>query len=377
MKLRVVVLGAGFGGLELTTILSEKIGDRLDLTLIDKSDSFYFGFSKLDVMFGRKAPDSVHLAYRNIVKPGVKFIQDTITTIDPVAKRVTTQKGIYEADVLVIGLGADYDIAATPGLAESGNEFYSFDGATKLSEVLPTFTKGHAIVGVAAAPFKCPPAPSEAALLLHDYLTKRGVRDACQISLVMPFGIPIPPSPDTSKALLYAFAERNIKFIGNRHVKALDANRHTAILDDGSEMPFDLFLGIPKHVAPPVVLQSGMAENGWIPVDKKNLKTKFPNVYAIGDVTSVGTPKAGVFAEGAAKIAAASIIAEMNGESESATYHGDGSCYIEFGHNQVGRVDVDFFSGPSPTGKYVEASEELVRDKEYFGSSRRSRWFGI
>lgn len=70
MKLRVVVLGAGFGGLELTSILSETIGANLDLILIDQNDSFYFGFSKLDVMFDRKAADALKISYSNIVKPG-------------------------------------------------------------------------------------------------------------------------------------------------------------------------------------------------------------------------------------------------------------------------------------------------------------------
>src|SRR6478672_10821586 len=129
MKLRVVVLGAGFGGLELSTILSERIGDRLDLTLIDKHDSFYFGFSKLDVMFGRKLSDAVKIPYSNVVKPGVKFKKEIITAIDPVTKRVATEKEIYEADVLIIALGADYDLNATPGLADGGNEYYSFQGA--------------------------------------------------------------------------------------------------------------------------------------------------------------------------------------------------------------------------------------------------------
>ena len=162
MKLRVVVLGAGFGGLELSSILSETIGDNLDLTLIDKNDSFFFGFSKLDVMFGRKTPDAVLLPYRNIVKPGVRFRQESITAIDPETRRVTTDRGTYEADVLVIALGADYDLNATPGLIEGGNEFYSLAGAERLREVIPTFSKGRAIVGVTSTPFKCPPAPSEA-----------------------------------------------------------------------------------------------------------------------------------------------------------------------------------------------------------------------
>jgi sulfide:quinone oxidoreductase len=375
MKLRVVVLGAGFGGLELSSILSETIGDNLDLTLIDQNDSFYFGFSKLDIMFGHKAPDSVKIPYNSIVKPGVRFCKETITAIDPVTKTVTTQNSAYEADVLVVALGANYDIDATPGLAEYGNDYYTFEGATTLRDVIPQFKKGHAIVGVCGAPFKCPPAPSEAALMLHDYLTRAGVLDACTISLVIPYGTPIPPSPDSSKALIKAFEERNIQFIPQHKVASLRAN--TAILDDGTEMPFDLFLGIPKHVAPDVVLQSGLAENGWIPVDRQNLATKFPDVYAIGDVTSVGTPKAGVFAEGAAKIAAAAIIARYNGNKNEDAYTGAGSCYIEFGKGEVARVDVDFFSGPKPFGIHQDASEALVIDKQLFGSTRKSRWFGL
>jgi sulfide:quinone oxidoreductase len=376
MKLRVLVLGAGFGGLELTSMLSETIGDDLDLTLIDQSDSFFFGFSKLDVMFGRKSSDAVKISYNSIVKPGVQFRKETITAIDPVKKIVTTQNNVYEADVLVVALGANYDISATPGLG-AFNEYYSFEGAEKLREVIPTFTKGHAIVGVCGAPFKCPPAPSEAALMLHDYLINAGVRDACTISLVIPYGSPIPPSPDSSKALIKAFAERNIQFIPQRKVSSLDEARKVAILDDGTEMPFDLFLGIPKHVAPDVVLQSGMTENGWIPVDRANLLTKFPNVYAIGDVTSVGTPKAGVFAEGAAKIAAASIIATFKGNENNEAYTGAGSCYIEFGNGEIGRVDVNFFSGPKPFGIHHDASAAMMADKEHFGASRKARWFGL
>ncbi len=376
MTRRIVVLGAGFGGLELATMLSEALGDRLDLTLIDKNDSFFFGFSKLDVMFGRKTPDAVRLAYSSIVRPGVVFRQETITAIDPEARRVTTDHGTHDADVLVIALGADYDLAATPGLTEGGNEFYSFVGAERLREVLPTFSSGHAIVGVTSAPFKCPPAPSEAALLLHDHLITRRVRDACKISLVMPFGAPVPPSPASSKALLAAFAERGITFVPNRRVRALDPARRVAILDDESEMAYDLFLGIPKHRVPDVVAASGLTENGWIPVNPKNLETRFPGVYAIGDVTSVGTAKAGTFSEAAARVVAAALLAEVQGGEGPAPYAGAGTCYVEFGGGRVGRVDVDFLSGPAPTGSFIGPSVALVGEKQQFGSSRRARWFG-
>jgi sulfide:quinone oxidoreductase len=375
MRTRVVVLGAGFAGLELATMLSEALGDDADVALIDKSDAFVFGYSKLDVMFGRTTLDAVRLAYREIAKPGVRFLQETITEIDPEARRVTTDSGVHEADFLVVALGADYDLDATPGLAEGGNEFYSEAGAERLGELLPTFSKGRAIVGVCGAPFKCPPAPSEAALLLHDYLSARGVRGDCEISFVIPFGSPVPPSPDTSRALVTAFAERDIVFVPEHRVTALDPARRVVLLDDGSEMPYDLFLGVPKHRAPEVVLASGMTEDGYVPVNPRTLETRFPGVYAVGDVATIGVPKAGVFSEGAARVVASSLIARLRDREQPGAYDGLGSCYIEFGAGRVGRVDVDFFSGPKPTGTFQEPSTALVAEKEHFGSSRRARWF--
>jgi sulfide:quinone oxidoreductase len=375
MKTRVVVLGAGFGGLELATVLSEALGDDVDVTLIDKNDSFVFGYSKLDVMFGRTTLDAVRLPYRDIAKAGVRLVQQTITAINPHARLVTTEDGVHEADFLVVALGADYDLDATPGLAEGGNEFYSVRGAERLGELLPAFSKGRAIIGVCGAPFKCPPAPSEAALLLHDHLSARGVRDECEISFVIPLGSPVPPSPETSRALLAAFAERGIEFVPGRRVSSLDPARAVAVLDDGSEMAYDLFLGVPKHRAPDVVVASGMTEDGYVPVNPRTLETRFPGVYAVGDVATIGVPKAGVFAEGAARVVAASMIANLRNGAQPDAYNGLGSCYIEFGAGRVGRVDVDFLSGPKPTGTYHEPSVALVSEKQHFGSSRRARWF--
>ena len=378
MKTRVVVLGAGFGGLELTTILSDAFGDALDITLIDRGDTFVFGFSKLDVMFGRQIPADVRHPYRDIVKPGVRFLQSTIRSIDPAARRTVTDDGTFEADVLAVALGADYDMAATPGLVEGGHVFYTVAGAVALRDVLPRFERGPAIIGVCGKSFKCPPAPSETALLLHDYLTARGRRGATEISVVMPFGTPIPPSPDTSQAILAAFAERGIRFVKDSLVKALDPGRKVAVLSDGAEMPYELFLGIPVHRVPQVVVESGLAAHphDWVPVNKQTLETRFPGVYAVGDVNGVGTPKAGVFAEGSAQVVAAAIIARLRGGPSPEAYKGTGSCYVEFGHDQVGRVDVDFLSGPKPTGTFQAPSEAFVAEKALFGSSRLQRWFG-
>lgn len=371
--MRVLILGAGFGGLELATMLSES-GESFEVTLIDRSDAFVFGYSKLDVLFGRTTLDAVRLRYADVAKPGVRFLQETVLAIDPEGRAVRTEHGTHEAEVLVVALGADYDVAATPGL-DAVDEFYSVAGAERLAAKLPSFAGGRVVVGICDAPYKCPPAPSEASLLLHDYLVERGLREESEITFVSPLPVPIPPSPETSQALLSAFSERGIGWIGGCRIASIDSGG-VALLDDGRELPFDLFLGVPKHRAPDVVLESGMAEQGYIPVSSQTLQTRYPAVYAVGDVTTAGVPKAGVFAEGAARVVAEILISVARGGEHPPPYDGRGSCYIEFGGGEVARVDIDFLSGPEKTGVYRAPSPELVAEKQEFGASRRARWFG-
>ncbi len=374
--MRILVLGAGFGGLELASRLSAEFGTGCQVTLIDQNDGFVFGFSKLDVMFGRAEPAKVVHHYRDLIHPGVRFVQSTIRSIDPVARSVASDAGTFDGDVVVVALGADLDPAATPGLVEAGHEFYTNAGAFALRDVLDRFEGGQVIVGVTSTPFKCPPAPSETALMMHDHLTARGQRARSRISLVMPLGKPIPPSPAASEALLHAFSERGIDWYPDRRVDALDPVRQVAALSDGSDLPYDLFLGVPVHRAPQVVQDAGLTVDGWVPVDSLTLETRFPDVYAVGDVTSVGTPKAGVFAEGQAAIVAERISARIRAERPSAQYDGRGVCYVEFGHNQVAKVDVTFLAGQTPTGGLEGPSAELAADKLEFGTSRIQRWFG-
>ena len=373
--MRILVLGAGFGGLELTSRLSDALGDDVDIVLIDKSEDFVFGFSKLDVMFGRTTADAVRHPYRYLVKPGVRFVQATIHAIDPEQRRVDTDAGSFDGDVMVVALGADLDPAATPGLLEAGNEFYTEEGAFATRDVLDKFRGGRVIVGVTSTPFKCPPAPSETVLLVHDFLVERGLHDSSEVSLVMPLPAPIPPSPAASKALRVAFEERGIGWFPECTVRELDPRRRMLVLADGGEMPFDLFLGVPVHRAPAVVLASGMCVDGWIPVNPLTLETAYPDVYALGDVTSVGTPKAGVFSEGQAAVVADRLIALHHSVESSSTYGGSGICYLEFGQEQVARVEVTFRTGERPMGNFDDPSKMYMAEKSDFGTDRVRRWF--
>jgi sulfide:quinone oxidoreductase len=372
----VVILGAGFGGLELASRLSDSAADEARVTLIDQNDSFTFGFSKLDILFGRADAAAVRIPYRELAKPGVEFRQERVTAIEPAARHVTTDGGSYDADILVVALGAEYDLDATLGFAEGGLEYYSIAGAERMRDALPAFSGGTILIGVLGQPYKCPPAPFEGAFLLHDQLVERGLRDKTEIRVVAPMAAPVPVTPEVSQRFLDELAARGIEYLAKNRVVELDPAGKQAVLESGERLPYDLFVGIPIHRVPTVVAESGLAENGWVAVDRGSLMTPFPDVYAIGDVVGIPMAKAGVFAENAAGVVADDILARLRGETSERRYEGEGNCYIEFGSGRVAKVEANFLGGPSPRGEIVGPSEALAADKQAFAPARRARWFG-
>jgi sulfide:quinone oxidoreductase len=373
----VVILGAGFGGLELSSRLSAEVADDVAITLIDQSDAFIFGFSKLDVMFGRKTMDHVRVPYRSIAKPSVDFRQETVVSIDPERKRVVTNAGTYDADILVVALGADLAPEATPGLVEAGHEFYSPEGAARVKDVLPGFTGGNVVIAVLGGFFKCPPAPYETAFMLHDYLAKRGLREGTHIHLVTPMPKPIPISDDVSNAIIAQLDERGIGHSHATWVSHIDPATKVAHLKDRQALPFDLLLGVPVHVAPQVVVDAGLTTDGWVAVDIATFATNFVDVYAVGDITSAPVPRAGVIAEEEASTLADVLIDRIKGGTPIKPFVGEIKCYIEMGDDLIGKVDVNFLSGPAPVARYTPPSLAGTEEKREFAAARRRKWFGV
>jgi sulfide:quinone oxidoreductase len=377
MKRHVLILGAGFGGLELATRLSETVSDAVNVTLLDRNDSFYFGFSKLEVMLGRQSTQAVRLSYRDVANDGVGFRQETVVGIDPVARRVATDVGTHDADFLVVAMGADYDMAATPGFAEAGYEYYSLAGAERLRDALSDFEGGRVLVSVLGQPFKCPPAPFEGSFLLHEYFTQRGSRERVHMTTTFPMQRPVPVTSEVSQMFRDALASRGIEELPQHLVTSIDPAERVARLATGEALPFDLFVGIPVHRAPDPLPASGLAVNGWVPVDQTNLRTRFDQVYALGDVcTGPRTvPKAGIFAESAARVVADDIRAAITGEDPPAPYEASGVCFAEFGGGLVSKVEVNFLRGESPAASRHDPSREYAAEKREFGATRRQRWF--
>src|SRR4051795_2956404 len=233
MKRHVLILGAGFAGLELATRLAETVPDEVRVTLLDRNDSFHFGYSKLEVMLGRESADAVRIAYRDISTDGVEFRQERVVGIDPVARRVATDAGVHDADFLVVAMGADYDMAATPGFEEGGHQYYTLAGAERLRDALPGCDGGRVLVSVLGQPFKCPPAPFEGSFLLHEHFTQRGIRGSVDMAMTFPMQRPVPVTGAVSQMFRDGLAECGIDERPQQVVASLDPARKEAKLTSG------------------------------------------------------------------------------------------------------------------------------------------------
>ena len=301
-----------------------------------------------------------------------------MTGVDPAGRRVVTDAGSYDADFVVVALGADYDFAATPGFQEGGHEYYSLAGAERLRDALGEFQGGRVLVSILGQPFKCPPAPFEGSFMLDEHFKQQGIRDQVEMATTFPMARPVPVTGEVAQMFRDGLAARNVRELSEHLVTAIDPATRTAHLKSGETMPYDLFVGIPVHRAPAVLADSGLVENNWVPVDQSNLRTSFPGVYALGDVCTGPrvVPKAGIFAEAAARVVADDIAATITGDDPPAPYEGSGVCYAEFGGGLVSKVEVNFLHGDAPAAKRNDPSLEFAAEKEQFGAVRRARWFG-
>jgi sulfide:quinone oxidoreductase len=375
---KILILGGGFGGLETATGLAERMGAGYEITLVDKNESFFIGFSKIDVLFGRRSETEVRYRYENLRAEGVRFVRASIEAIDTDGGCVATSAGSLEYDYLVVALGADLDYDAPPGFRESGaHEFYSMEGVRRLRPVIDAFDSGTLVLGILGVPYKCPPAPYEVIAQLHERFIERGVREHVRLQMVIPGVRPV-PNPKIAGVLEELLAERAIELVPSAPISSIDAASKALHAGDRS-LAYDLFVGVPIHVPPAVVRASGLGE-GFIKPRLDNLETAISNVYAVGDVTTLpagesAVPKAGAFAQDAARTVVSDILMKEGLASERLKFEARGTCYFEVGDEKVGRISANFFGGDEPSQEVDRPGGEHAAEKRLFEEVRRDRWF--
>ena len=360
-----LILGAGFGGIVAANALRRQLPPEHRIIVIDKALQFFIGATKPWVMLGHKSVSQISHSRDALNGRGIEFLHTEVRQIDLARGEVTTDRGVQRGNYLVIALGADYDMAAVPGLGAAAHEFYTLEGAAKLCPALRDFSGGDLIVLVPRAPFKCPPAPYEGAMLMHHAFVERGVRDKVRIALYTFEGAPMATAgAEMSQFMRGELASRNIAYHPARKTSGVDGKRQIVQFDDGSEAHYDLLVGVPPHVAPKVVRDAGLTgPSGWIPADPGTLKvareSAFRAVYAIGDVSVVPLPgrhkpdaplvlpKAGTIADAQGRAVASQIAGEVLGQPGE-TFGGVGTCYIETGGRHAVRGEGQFYALPHP-----------------------------
>ena len=378
---RVLVLGAGFGGIPASIELRKMLPPSYEVVLVDRRDKFSMGFMNLWLMTGEiPSPRECLYPVKGVQKHGVKFRNEEIIKIDPERKRVQTSENTYEADAIIVALGAEYVLDAVPGFREAAYNFYDLMGAFAAQNVLKQFDGGRIAVLITGTPFKCPPAPYEAAFLVQLYMKHRGIGDKVSIDIYTPEPQPMPAAGPAGKQVEKLLAERGIGFHPRKTVKQIDASRKKIVFED-EEAGYDLLLGVPVHRVPKIVRDAGLVDEvGWVSVNPLTMETKFPDVYGVGDVVAIKLrngmflPKAGVFAEAMGIVAARKIAAKILGTSDSSVFDGKGACYVEVGDGYAGKGAANFFADPAPEVIFEPPSPHGRREKHEFGLVRLQNW---
>lgn len=372
---KVIILGGGSGGLASAGRLKELLGDKISVTVIDKQRYFVLGFSLLRIMTGEKSEQEVTVPKEKVSQKGIKFINTEVNGIDVKNGIVYTDQGEFGYDYLVIALGAELAPEKVPGF-ESAFHMYTLDDAKKLRDALSSFRGGSIRLIISSTPFKCPPAPYEAAMLIDDYLRRKGLRDKSDMQIFTPEPQPMPiAGPEVGNAVVSMLNERGIAFHNNTKVSSIDGSSKQIVFENGTREKYDLLVAIPPHTSPKVVRESDLADaaSGWIPVDPKNMQTKHDRVYTIGDVAAVKLPsgmmlpKAATFAFGQAEIVAFNIASSVLG-TEARSWDGFGECFIETGSGNAGYGSGSFYSMPKPVINLQIPSKELRERKDAWGN---------
>jgi sulfide:quinone oxidoreductase len=390
----ILILGAGFGGLTAASFLQKNLSSlsasvEYQISIIDQKDYFMMGLVNLWILSGIRTLEDSKINLNRLENRGIRYLNNKITGIDVASKTVTitgssTPKIKY--DYLIIALGTEYAVGEVNRFVENGGfNLYDPEQVPKLRERILSLKKGRIAICIASIPYKCPPAPYEASLLINDILVKNGTRNSIDIDIYTPTPISLPVAgAKVSQDVINLLYDNHINFHPLHKIDTV-LDMEKIEFENGNCVNYDLLIGILPHKVPEVVRSSGLIAQGqnWINVNKFSLKTDYENVFAIGDVTeikvneNVAIPKAGVFAEAQAKVVSQQIVDEIvndKNKQSSSRFDGKGFCFMEIGNEKAGYVAADFYHEHGPATILEPPSNESYKKKLDFERSKLNEW---
>ncbi len=379
MGKRILILGAGFGGLAAANALRKSLGQDHRIIVIDRKKSFMMGLVKLWILEGSRKLEESQTPLDGLNAKGIEYLNDEVAKIDTASSRVQARDhGWIEYDYLIVALGAELAPEKIAGFAGRGYNLYDAQQVPELRERLLSLKSGRVAICIMGMPYKCPPAPYEAAMIISGMLAKHGTRNSIDLDLYAPAPIALPVAgPEISSNVVNVISKQGIRFHASHKIKSVSDRQLE--FENGAKLDYDLLVGIPPHRVPEVVRSSGLTDGDWVTVDRLTMKTSHKNVFAIGDVTEIkvgalAVPKAGIFAEEEAKVAARQIIDEITSKPAMAAFNGQGYCFMEVGGKQAGYIEADFYNPSGPSLRLEPPSEQNYEKKQDFERTRVKEW---
>ncbi|TAK54608.1 MAG: NAD(P)/FAD-dependent oxidoreductase, partial [Bacteroidetes bacterium] len=360
----IAVLGGGMGGIVAARQLRTLLGRKHRIILVDKSTNHQFAPSFLWSLLGWRKPSEVKKPLSMLKRYNILVRNALVQALHPGQNAIQTNKEVIWYDYLIIALGAEAAYNQVPGLAMATPTFYTLEGADHIASKIRNMTSGKIAILIGGTPHKSPVTPYESALLL-DYYYKNLGRKNIQIEIYTPESAPLSLiGKGIDEPILELLKKRGISFFPNHKIANILGGKNEIQFDNGSTITPDQFMVIPPSQPPSIISNNTelLAPNGWIAVDPKTLRTRFPKIFAIGDVTSISLPnglvlpKTGSSATKQGDVVANILAFELEGAGKIKQFDGNNYSFLEAGNGTAGAIKSKFYDKPAPTISFSKPS---------------------
>jgi len=348
----VLILGGGAGGTMTANVLRRRLD--ADVTVVDKSSTHHYQPSYYLLPFGYMDAHEQRRPTRELLHDDVRFVEDTVTGIDPAERTVTGETGEYGYDVLVVAVGNSRRPDAVPGMFEGWNRtdtvypFYHASAAEALGDAVDEFDGGRFLVTVPDTPIKCGGAPLKLAMLMEEYLRERGVREESEVVVTKPgsevFGTG--PKAPYQERIEEIWTDRDIEFVPEFTVEEVDYEDRTVHSREGESLSYDLYAPVPPQYGHEFLVDNSPLTDGgqYVTVDHHTLQHEtYPSVFAVGDCADVPTSRTASAARKQSHVVADNVENHLAGRPAAEDYDGYTACpiLVEKGKAMIAEFNYD------------------------------------